>query len=72
MPVTPNMPIIDAAVVSTADDRPTDGRPADNRPVDVTVDGDVPINVNVPVDAADIAMDANVATTTATAPCVSH
>jgi hypothetical protein len=72
------VPIVDAAVVSTADDRATDGSPADNCPVDVTVDGDVPIDVDVPMDVADVAMDANVATTTATAvstataSCVSH
>ena len=73
VPVTPNVPVIDAAVISTADDRPADDRSAGDSPVDVTVDVDVPIDVNVPVDAADVAMDANVPTTdaSATTPCVS-
>ena len=74
MPVTTNVPVIDSAVISTADDRPTDDRPAGDSPVHVTVDGDVPIDVDIPVDVADVAMDANVPTTdvSATASCVSH
>ena len=49
----PHMPVIDTAVISTADDRPI-YMPVD---VDVPMDIDVVMDVDVAVYAADVAMD---------------
>ena len=49
MPVTPHVPVIDAAMVAMADDRPTDDRSAD-----VAVDIDITVDVDVPMDTTHV------------------